>query len=78
MKFLVGNPVFDLITEVNLLYEKQDNGFVDFSIKTRTREYALNVKTVVLQIVFMLFFLLNMYLFLSQEHSTYQRFKKWH
>jgi len=67
-----------MITQIKINYHQKEDGLVEISCDTISRAYKINLLEVLLQLAFLLFFLFNLYLFLSGEHAVYQRYKKWY
>jgi len=69
--------VLNMLTRVEFHWEKMSSGHINFNVSMTSRQYQIDVFGIMLQIVFIGFFVLNLYLFLTTEHDIYQRLKKW-
>jgi len=47
-------------------------------IDTTSNSLTIELSRLILQIVYAVMFLLNIYIFVSGEHNIIQRFNKWH
>lgn len=73
-----GEAVRNMVTQVKIIYHQKDDGLVEIKCDTVSRAYKINPLAVLLMMAFLMFFLFNLYLFVSGEHAVYLRYKKWY
>lgn len=74
---LVGEPVLNMLTRIYMEWEIAESGHITFNLTTTSRVYKILVSAIILQIIFVAFFILNLYIFCTSEHDIYKRMKAW-
>ena len=74
---IVGEPVLNMLTRIHFDWERLASGSISFDVSMTSRQYQIDVLGIMLQGVFVAFFVLNLYLFITTEHDIFQRMQKW-
>ena len=66
-----------MLTVADMKYERKEDGLQSITFYAVSEFMKIEVMTLGLMVIFLLFFLFNLYLNLSNEFNIYQRYTKW-
>ena len=67
----MGEAVNNLLTQAIIHYEQRPSGLIDLSIETQSLFYQIDVFSIAIWVTFLVFFLINLYIFVASEYSIY-------
>lgn len=73
----VAEPAKSMLTVADMKYDRKEDGLQTITFYAVSEFMKIEVMTLGLMVIFLLFFLFNLYLNLSNEFNIFQRYTKW-